>query len=81
MGSRRVVVRLRVRRYFCDRRSCSRRTFVEQVAGLIERHRRSSVGLTSWPRSIAVELGGGPAARRCHRLRPVPWAGPGCCSC
>ncbi|MDP9612644.1 transposase [Streptomyces demainii] len=69
MGSRRVVVRLRVRRYFCDRRSCSRRTFVEQVAGLIERHRRSSVGLTSWPRSIAVELGGGPAARLCHRLR------------
>ncbi|MEU1666328.1 ISL3 family transposase [Streptomyces sparsogenes] len=33
------------------------------------RHRRSSVGLTGWLRSIAVELGGRPAARLCHRLR------------
>lgn len=29
LGSRRVIVRLRVRRYFCDRKSCSRKTFVE----------------------------------------------------
>ncbi|MBI0376338.1 ISL3 family transposase [Streptomyces albiflaviniger] len=69
LGSRRVLVRLRVRRYFCDRRSCSRRTFVEQVGGLTARHRRSSVGLTDWLRAIAVELGGRPAARLCHRLR------------
>jgi transposase len=69
LGSRRVIVRLRVRRYFCDRKSCSRRTFVEQVPGLSERHRRSSVGLTGWLRSIAVELGGRPAARLCRRLR------------
>ncbi|MFI5689549.1 transposase family protein [Streptomyces sp. NPDC051636] len=32
LGSLRVIVRLRVRRYFCDRGSCSRATFVEQVA-------------------------------------------------
>ncbi|MCX5192046.1 MULTISPECIES: ISL3 family transposase [unclassified Streptomyces] len=69
LGSRRVVVRLRVRRYFCDRKRCSRKTFVEQVPGLTERHRRSSTGLTAWPRSIAVELGGRPAARLCRRLR------------
>ncbi|KAK1177169.1 ISL3 family transposase [Streptomyces sp. NBS 14/10] len=69
LGSRRVVVRLRVRRYFCDRGSCSRRTFVEQVGGLTERHRRSSVGLTGRLRSIAVELCDRPAARLCHRLR------------
>ncbi|MGW0882831.1 transposase family protein [Streptomyces sp. NPDC002671] len=69
LGSRRVVVRLRVRRYFCDRKWCSCRTFVEQVPGLTERHRRSSTGLTQWLRSIAVELGGCPAARLCHRLR------------
>ncbi|CAM5323469.1 hypothetical protein SAURM35S_04259 [Streptomyces aurantiogriseus] len=48
---------------------CSRRTFVEQVPGLSERHRRSSTGLTGWLRSIAVELGGRPAARLCRRLR------------
>ena len=37
LGPRRVIVRLRVRRYFCDRKSCSRNTFVEQVPGLSER--------------------------------------------
>jgi len=46
LGSRPVVVRLRVRRYFCDRKRCSRKTFVEQVPGLTERHRRSSPGST-----------------------------------
>lgn len=71
LGSRRVVVRLRVRRYFCDRKQCSRKTFVEQVPGLTERHRRSSTGLTGWLRSIAVELGGRPAVRLCRRLRPA----------
>ncbi|GHH89103.1 hypothetical protein GCM10017771_37530 [Streptomyces capitiformicae] len=71
LGSRRAMVRLRVRRYFCDRKSCSRKTFVEQVPGLSERHRRSSTGLTGWLRSIAIELGGRPAARLCRRLRMV----------
>ncbi|MER6418219.1 ISL3 family transposase [Streptomyces sp. NPDC001137] len=71
LGSRRVVVRLRVRRYFCGRKNCSRRTFAEQVPGLSERHRRSSTGLTGWLRSIAVELGGRPAARLCRHLRLV----------
>ncbi|MFH8586495.1 ISL3 family transposase [Streptomyces celluloflavus] len=69
LGLRRVVVRLRVRRYFCDRKRCSRKTFAEQVPGLSERHRRSSTGLTEWLRSIAVELSGRPAARLCRRLR------------
>ncbi|MDQ1073751.1 ISL3 family transposase [Streptomyces canus] len=69
LGPRRVIVRLRVRRYFCDRKCCSRKTFVEQVPGLSERHRRSRTGLTGWLRSIAIELGGRPAARLCRRLR------------
>ncbi|MEE1836200.1 transposase [Streptomyces sp. SP17KL33] len=71
LGSRRAIVRLRVRRYFCDRKKCSRKTFVEQVPGLSERHRRSSTGLTGWLRSIAAELGGRPAARWCRRLQLV----------
>ncbi|MFI8791312.1 ISL3 family transposase [Streptomyces sp. NPDC055105] len=71
LGSRRFIVRLRVRRYFCDRKSCFRKTFVEQVPGLSERHRRSSTGLTGWLRSVAIELGGRPAARLCSRLRLV----------
>ncbi|MFE0631243.1 ISL3 family transposase [Streptomyces sp. NPDC058864] len=69
LASHQVTVRLRVRRYFCDRKRCSRKTFVEQVPGLSERHRRSSVELTGWLRSIAVELGGRPAGRLCRRLR------------
>ncbi|MFF3920560.1 ISL3 family transposase [Streptomyces sp. NPDC001852] len=69
LGSRRVIVRLRVHRYFRDRKSCSRTTFVEQVPGLSTRYRRSSTGLTGWLRSIAIELGGRPAARLCRRLR------------
>jgi transposase len=69
LGSHQVIVRLRVRRYFCDRKSCSRKTLVEQVPGLSERHRRSSTGLTGWLRSIAIELGGRPAARLCRSLR------------
>ncbi|CAL9329990.1 ISL3 family transposase [Streptomyces sp. enrichment culture] len=69
LGSRRVIIRLRVRRYFCDRGSCFRTTFVEQVPGLSARYRRSSTGLAGWLRSIAIELGGRPAARLCRRLR------------
>ncbi|MFF5490798.1 transposase [Streptomyces virginiae] len=35
-GGRQVMVRLRVRRFFCDQSQCRRRTYVEQVAGLTE---------------------------------------------
>ncbi|WP_225102658.1 ISL3 family transposase [Streptomyces sp. CoH27] len=69
LGSHRVIVRLRVRRYFCDRKSCSRTTFVEQVPGLSTRYRRSSTGLACWLRSIAIEPGGRPPARLRRRLR------------
>ncbi|WP_368068052.1 transposase family protein [Streptomyces sp. VNUA116] len=69
VGSQRVVVRLRVRRYFCDRRNCSRKTFAEQIDGLTERYRRSSVGLKGWLRSVAAELGGRAGERLCRRLR------------
>jgi hypothetical protein len=67
LGLRQVVIRLRVRRYFCDRKCCFRKTFVEQAPGPSERHRRSSTGLTGCLRSIAIELGGRPAARLCRR--------------
>ncbi|MBO0653793.1 transposase [Streptomyces triculaminicus] len=67
VGSQRVVVRLRVRRYFC--RNCSRKTFAEQIDGLTERYRRSSIGLKGWLRSIAAELGGRAGERLCRRLR------------
>ncbi len=68
-GSRQVVVRLRVRRFFCDRKSCPRKTFAEQIDGLTERYRRSSVGLKSWLQAIAVELGGRAGERLCRQLK------------
>lgn len=63
-----LTVRLRVRRFFCDRGRCPRQTFVEQVTQLSERYRRSSLGLKQWQHAVAVELGGRPGQRLCQRL-------------
>ncbi|MGW7545499.1 Tn3 family transposase [Streptomyces sp. NPDC054770] len=71
MGARLVTIRLRVRRFFCDRKSCRRRTFAEQFQGLTERYRRASTSLKSWLRSIAVELGGRAGDRLCRRSQPA----------
>ncbi|MFE2140620.1 transposase [Streptomyces sp. NPDC059456] len=61
LSGRKVQVRLRVRRFVCDCSRCHRKTFVEQVSGLSERYRRSSIGLKRWLH--AVELGGRPGER------------------
>ncbi|MFI8951484.1 transposase family protein [Streptomyces sp. NPDC053750] len=65
---RRLVIRLRVRRFFCDQVRCQRRTFVEQVRGLSERHVRASVGLGQWLRAVATESGGRSGEGLCRRL-------------
>ncbi len=65
---RKPAIRLRGRRYFCDRKRCGRLTFVEQVAGLSERYRRSSLGLKKWLRAVAVELGGWAGERLCRSI-------------
>ncbi|WP_405803646.1 ISL3 family transposase [Streptomyces sp. NBC_00210] len=69
VGSRQVVVRLTVRRFFCDGKSCPRKTFAEQVGGLTERYCRSSVGLKSWLKAIAEQSGGRAGERLCRQLR------------
>ncbi|MFC9602423.1 ISL3 family transposase [Streptomyces niveus] len=69
VNGRGLVIRLRVRRFFCDGCRCPRRTFVEQVAHLSERYRRSSLGLKQWQHAVAVELCGRPGQRLCRRLR------------
>ncbi|WP_412079450.1 ISL3 family transposase (plasmid) [Streptomyces xanthophaeus] len=69
LSGRKLLVRLRVRRFFCDRASCRRRTFVEQVNGLSERYRRSSLGLKAWLRQVAIELGGRAGERLCRSLQ------------
>lgn len=68
IAGRKLAIRLRVRRFLCDRARCRRTTFVEQVSGLSERHARSSVGLKQWLRAVASELGGRAGERLCHKL-------------
>ncbi|MDQ8708093.1 ISL3 family transposase [Streptomyces sp. LHD-70] len=69
VAGRPLVISLLVRRFFCERAECRRRTFVEQVPDLSERHRRHSVGLRQWMRSIATFLGGRPGQRLCQTLQ------------
>jgi transposase len=69
VGGRGLIVRLHVRRFFCDQSQCQRRTFVEQVAGLTEPRRRSSPAARSVMRAVAIELGGRPGQRLCSKLR------------
>lgn len=54
LGFRQVIVRLRIRRFFSDRKSCVRKAFVEQVPGLSERYRRSSTWLMAPDRASRV---------------------------
>ncbi|MBF9071906.1 ISL3 family transposase [Streptacidiphilus fuscans] len=71
VGGAATSVRLRVRRFFCDRSRCRRRTFVEQVEDLTRRHERSTSGLRTWLAVVAAELGGRPAARLCRKLKVI----------
>ncbi|MEV5778274.1 ISL3 family transposase [Streptomyces antimycoticus] len=68
VAGRPVLLRLTVRRFFCDTRNCPRRTFVEQIDGVSEPYQRASFSLRTELRSIAAELGGRPGARLCRKL-------------
>ncbi|MFD4135305.1 transposase family protein [Streptomyces goshikiensis] len=75
-SGRQMVVRLRVRRFFCDQSQCRRQTYVEQVAGLTEPRRRTSMAARSAMRSVAVELGGRPGQRNSQgQVWNVEWDG------
>ena len=58
-----VRVRLTVRRFVCQAPACSRRTFVEQVAGATARYRRATVRVASVLRAFGVALGGEAGSR------------------
>ncbi|WP_249645676.1 ISL3 family transposase [Nocardia sputi] len=65
---REVVIRLRVRRLFCDNSDCGRRTFAEQVPMLAARHARRTAVLQRLLRAVALALGGRPGARMTRHL-------------
>jgi len=62
-GGRRVVIRLSVRRFFCDTASCPKKTFAEQVPGLTARRARRTPPLARALTGIALALAGRAAAR------------------
>lgn len=67
IGGRSVLVRLQVRRFFCDNPGCPARTFAEQPAGLaLPRSRRTSL-LGAALTVIAVALAGLAGARLAGR--------------
>lgn len=58
-----VVLRLRVRRFFCDSSECAVRTFTEQPAGVATRHARRTPLSRAMLTSIGVALAGRAGAR------------------
>ncbi|CAG6396333.1 hypothetical protein SCOCK_40253 [Actinacidiphila cocklensis] len=58
VDSRRVVVRVRVRRLVCPVLGCRRQTFREQIPGLLERLQRRTTRLTSQISQVVKELCG-----------------------
>ncbi|MFF2780567.1 ISL3 family transposase [Streptomyces sp. NPDC058052] len=62
-GGRLVLLRLRVRRFFCPDSSCARRTFAEQLPGLTRRHSRWTERLRSTLAAVGLALAGRAGAR------------------
>ncbi|MFD0291330.1 ISL3 family transposase [Streptomyces sp. NPDC127118] len=62
-AGRRVVLSLRVRRFFCRNASCGRWTFVEQLPGLTRRHSRWTERLRSTLAAVGLALAGRAGAR------------------
>lgn len=58
-----VVLRLRVRRFFCEQRACSVQTFAEQVEGLTTRYARRTPGCREALERIGLALAGRAGAR------------------
>lgn len=68
IAGREVLIRLRVRRFFCGNTDCGRRTFAEQVSGLTKRHARRSGLLEEVLLAVALDLGGRAGARMTQHL-------------
>ncbi len=54
---------LRVRRFFCDHRSCVRTTFTERIPGLVAPHARRTQRLATAQTDVGMALGGAAGAR------------------
>jgi hypothetical protein len=63
VGGREVLIELTVRRFFCDRTQCARKTFAEQVPGVTVRHGRHTDLAAQYLQAVAAALGGRAGAR------------------
>ncbi|WP_438672314.1 ISL3 family transposase [Solihabitans fulvus] len=63
-----VLIRLRVRRLFCDNAECARKTFAEQVPELADRHARRTTVLQRVLCAVGLALGGRAGARLTSHL-------------
>lgn len=63
-----VVLRLRVRRFFCDDNNCPARTFAEQVEGVTAKHARRTPLCRTMVEHIGLALAGRAGARLAARL-------------
>jgi hypothetical protein len=69
VGGRPVSISLTVRRLFCDGPNCGRRTFAEQIEGLMVRYQRRSPLLQHLVEMAGVLLAGRGGARLMHILK------------
>ncbi|MEM8535495.1 MAG: hypothetical protein AAGF95_31990 [Chloroflexota bacterium] len=63
-----VRLRLQVRRFFCDKPACPRRTFAEPLPDLVPAHAQRTVRLTRTLETIGFALGSAAGARLAHQL-------------
>ncbi|MFC7535689.1 ISL3 family transposase [Actinoplanes sp. GCM10030250] len=68
IGGRRVLISVRVRRFFCENGSCPARTFAEQIDGLTLPHARRSPPLRRTLEAIGLALCGRAGARLAMQL-------------
>jgi transposase len=68
IGGQEVLIRLRVRRFFCDNHACARKTFAEQASEVTVPHARRTPLLRGILERIALALGGRPGARLTRQL-------------
>jgi transposase len=68
IGGRPALLVLTVRRFFCDRASCPKTTFAEQMPGLTRRYGRQTGPAEHVVAAVAMALGGRAGARLVGRL-------------
>lgn len=74
-----AVLRLQVRRFFCDDKDCPVQTFAEQVDGLTAKHARRTALCRKVLEHIGLAMAGRAGSRLAARLGSLPAEAP-CCA-